>query len=100
MGKFVGVAHGIQADLPDPFPRPRFTLLASDTGAFETERDIVEHGAIVEGGVILKHHAAVGSGTFDWLAHHLDGAGGGWELRTQTRDQPQDGGFSATRRTQ
>ena len=46
---------------------------------------------MVEAGVVLKDHAAVGPGTGYGLAHHDDLATSWGVMRAQPGDQPQDG---------
>ena len=54
-----------------------------------------EHGAMVEAGVILKHHTAIRSRPFDRFAQDQHFAAGGRVLRLEAGDQPQDRALAA-----
>ena len=60
-----------------------------NTATFETERDVVFDGPVVERRVVLKHHPAIGARPFDRLLRdqHLPSLAG-W-CGAQSRDQPQ-----------
>ena len=75
-------------------------IAAGHALAFEPEGDVIEHRAVVERRVILKHHAAVGTGASDRLAEHEHFAGRGRMLRLQPGDQPQDRALAAAAGTE
>ena len=68
--------------------------------ALEPEGHVVLDGAVVEGSVVLKDHAAVRARTRDRLAADEHGALGGRVLGAQPGDQPQHRRFSAPGRSQ
>ena len=55
------VLDDIETDPGDPAPGMLVALAARHALAFEAEGDIVEHGPVIEAGVILKDHAPVGA---------------------------------------
>ena len=61
LGILARVALDDEPDLGDPLARPLAPLRGRHAAALEPERDVVEHGAVVERGVVLEHHAAVGA---------------------------------------
>ena len=58
----VRVIRDIEPDPGDPAAGMLVSLSARHALAFQAERDVVEHRAVVEAGVVLKNHAAVGAG--------------------------------------
>ena len=91
----VRVIGDIETDPGDPAAGMLVALSSRHALAFQAERDVVEHGAVVEAGVVLEDHAAVGAGTGHGLAHHEHLAAGRRMLRTQPGDQPQDRALAA-----
>ena len=71
---------------------------AGNAPALEAERHVVFDGAVVERGVVLKHHAAIGTGLLDAAAadEHVPSVGG-WcgrspAINRSTVDFPQPDG--------
>ena len=84
------VALDVEPDLGDPFARALAPLARRHAAALEAERDVVFDGPVVERRVVLKHHAAIGAGSFDRLLRrpaHVPFARR--MVRPQARDQPQ-----------
>ena len=69
-GYLLRVLFRIEADLGDPLAGALAAFLFRHLLAFETEGDVVEHGAVREIRVILEHEAAVRAGFRDRLAVH------------------------------
>ena len=71
-GKLVGILVGsvgrIEAHVLDPLPAQLVALPAADALALQAEGDVLQHRAMVEAGVVLKDHAAVGAGPDDRVA--------------------------------
>ncbi len=74
--------------------------LRGDAMALQAKRHVVQHRAVVETRVVLKHHAAVRTRTPHRLAQHQDLAQRGRMLRLEPRDQPQDRALAATARSE
>ena len=89
------VLGDIETDPGDPAAGMLVALATRYALAFEAEGDVVEHGAVIEAGVVLEDHAAVGAGAGHGPAHHEHLAAGGRMLGTQAGDQPQDRALAA-----
>ena len=92
---FVLIGRDIEPDLLDPVPRQIVAIVPRHVLALETEGDVVEHRAVIERRVVLKHHAAIGAGTRDGLAEDEHVAGGGGMLRIEAGDETQDRALAA-----
>src|SRR5262249_53238460 len=95
-----GVLRNIEPDPGDPAARMLVALATGHTLAFRAERDIVKHGSVVEAGVVLEDHSAVGAGAINPLTHHEDLTRRGWMLGAQPGNQPQDRALAAAAGTQ
>src|SRR5215472_2571065 len=84
----------IQPHLPNPHPRAILAFLARHASALESECDVVQHSAIVEGSIVLKNHAAVRAGAFHRFAHYLQRTGGRRKLGSKAGDQSQNSGLA------
>ncbi len=90
----------IQTGLSDPVTSRLVSFAASHALALQTESHVVEHRAVVEAGVILKHHAAIGARFAHFFAEHQHFADGRRMLRFQAGDKPQNRAFAATAGTE
>ena len=95
VGIFVLVVLDAQPDIADPLPRQLVADCSGHALALEAEGHVVEHVAVIEAGVVLKDHAAVGPWALHRLTEYQDVAAGGRVLGTQAGDQPQDGALAA-----
>jgi len=77
LGNLVGVALHVEADLGDPLAGLLAPLGRRHAATLEAEGDVVLDAAVVERGVVLKHHAPVRAGALDRLAAHQHRALGG-----------------------
>ena len=89
-----------QPDLADPHPRQFVAELPGNALAFQPEGDVVQDVAVVEAGVVLEDHAAIGARVLDGPAEDEHEAGGGRMLGPQTGDQPQDRALAAAARAE
>ena len=96
----VRVLVDIETDSSDPLAGPRLALVAAHASTLEAERDVVEHGAVVERRVVLKHHPAVRTGALNGLAVDQHLAFRRRMLRLQTRDLTQHRRLAAAGRTE
>jgi hypothetical protein len=96
----VRVALHVEADLFDPRPRLFAALFRADATAFETKRDVVLDGAIVERRVVLEHHPAIGAGPGDGRIGDVHDAFRRRMMRPQTSDEAKHRGLPASRRSQ
>ena len=78
----------VQPDLRDPFLGLLAARLPRHALAFQAEGDIVRDRPVVERGVILKDHTAVGARAFDGLTEDQHSARGRGKVRTQSGDKP------------
>ena len=64
----VGVGRHVQPDVLDPLAAELLALAAADALALQAEGDVLQHRAVIEAGVILEDHAAVGAGSGNRLS--------------------------------
>src|SRR5205807_4761625 len=85
-----------EAHALDPVPSQLVPLFAGHALAFEAERHVVENRAVVEAGVILEDHSAVGAGPLDGLPEYEHLARCRRVLRFETGYEPQESALSAS----
>jgi hypothetical protein len=83
VGILVGIGGRIEPHVLDPLPAQLVALAAGDALALQAEGDVLQHRAVVEAGVVLKDHAAVGARAGDRLAWTSTSpvVGGCWGVR-------------------
>ena len=91
----VAVGRYVESDPPDPAASVLIALIPRYALTFQAEGDVVEHGAVVEAGVILEDHAPIRAGADHRLAHHKYLAARWRMVWAQAGDQPQDRALAA-----
>ena len=90
----------VEPDLGDPLEPGRLPLPARGAAALETEDHIVEHRAVIEARVVLKHHPAIGPGTDDRPTEHRHAATRRRMLRLEPSHEPEYRALSAAARAE
>jgi hypothetical protein len=99
-GIFVRVAFDVEPDFLDPRLGLFAALLRADATALEAKRDVVLNRAIVEGRVVLEHHAAIGAGPGDRCIRHVHDPFRRRMVRWQTGNEPEHRGLATARRSE